>query len=137
MLIPEGYSLGDPVEGVHQVLKTASVGPRDLVVLLSSDANAAGSALAKSGLVVLVIDARQHRYREPPFRVGDAVWTKAHHQTLRLGEIRMDLKDGRVTRALDRKIDLDTAIPGDAELDRWARDAEQEVGQVREDHYGF
>jgi hypothetical protein len=137
MLIPEGYAVGDPVDGVQRVLETANVGPRDLVVLLSSDANGAGSTLAKSGLVDLVIDARQHRYREPPFRVGDAVWVKAHHQTLRLGEIRLDLQEGRVTRALDRKIDLDPAIPGDARLERWAKDAEQEVKRVREAHYGF
>ncbi len=137
LLTPEGYTVSDPVDGVHRVLDAAQAGSRDLVVLLSSDANTAGAVLAKSGLVDLVIDARQHRYREPPFRVGDAVWLKAYHQTLRLGEVRMDLQDGRVTRALDRKVDLDPAITGDTQLERWAKDAQQEVEQVRETHYGF
>lgn len=136
-LIPNGYTLTDPVDGVRQVLAAARARPEDLVVLLSNDAIDASVVLANEGIVDLVIDARQHRYRDPAFRVGDAVWVKAHHQTLRLGELRMDLQAGRIYRALDRKIDLDASVPANAQLDRWARDAEQEVALVRKTQYGF
>lgn len=137
MLLPDGYTMSDAVEGVEAVLEQAEVTPDDLVVLLSSDANTEGTLLAEAGRVDVVVDAQQHRYRDPPFRAGDAVWVKAHHQTLRLGELRMGVQAGRVTWALDRKIDLDAKVPADPALARWAREAEREVGMVRQTRYGM
>jgi 2',3'-cyclic-nucleotide 2'-phosphodiesterase (5'-nucleotidase family) len=137
MLLPAGYTQRDPVEGVKAVLEAAAVQPADFVILLSSESNEAGMVLAEAGLVDVVVDARQHRYRDPPFRAGDAVWVKAHHQTLRLGELRLGLQDGRATWALDRKIDLDTTVPSDPQLARWAREAEREVEFVRQSRYGI
>jgi len=137
MLVPEGYEMTDPVAGVRAALAAADVQPDDLVVLLSSESNAAGTTIAEAGLVDVVIDARQHRYRDPPFRSGDAVWVKAHHQTLRLGELRIRVQDGRASWALDRKIDLDTDIPDDPTLARWAKQAEREVQLVRQTRYGL
>ena len=137
MLVPEGFTMVDPVDGVRAALASAGARPEDLVVLLSSEANTAGTALAEEGLVDVVIDARQHRYRDPPFRAGDAVWVKAHHQTLRLGELRLQVQAGRAARALDRKIDLDDAVPSDPTLARWAKQAEREVQLVRQTRYGL
>jgi hypothetical protein len=137
MLVPEGYTADDPQDAVRRVLAEASVRPEDLVVLLSSEANTVASMLAEEGFADVVIDARQHRYRDPPFRAGDAVWVKAHHQTLRLGELRLRLQAGRASWALDRKIDLDRAIPSDPTLAEWARRAEREVMLSRQKHYGI
>jgi hypothetical protein len=127
----------DPEDGVRAVLASARVQPEDLVVLLSYEANGVGTTLAKAGLVDVVIDANQHRYRDPPFRMGDAVWVKAHYQTMRLGELRLRIQEGRASWALDRKIDLDAEVPSDPTLDKWAKQAERDVAAVRKDAYGF
>jgi hypothetical protein len=137
MFLPEGYEMVDPEDGVRAVLASARVQPEDLVVLLSYEANGVGTTLAKAGLVDVVIDANQHRYRDPPFRMGDAVWVKAHYQTMRLGELRLRIQEGRASWALDRKIDLDAEVPSDPTLDKWAKQAERDVAAVRKDAYGF
>lgn len=96
----------------------------DLVVLLSYQAAGAAKVLAEAGLVDVVIDSDLHRTFEEPFRVGSAVWVRSHFQTMRLGELRLWVDEGQIVRAVDRKIDLDAAIPDstvDAALARQAR----------------
>ncbi len=87
----------------------------DVVILLAYGAPEAARKLAETGLVDVVVDTNLHRDRSAPFRVGEAVWVRSHFQTMRLGELRLELDlDGsgpRVTGALDRKIDLDPGVP--------------------------
>jgi len=87
----------------------------DVVILLAYGAPDAARKLAETGLVDVVVDTNLHRERSNPFRVGEAVWVRSHFQTMRLGELRLDLDlEGpgpRVAGALDRKVDLDRGVP--------------------------
>jgi len=137
LLIPDAYTAIDGEDGVRQLVSAGAWQDDDIVVLLAHGAPVEAAALARDGLVDVVIDAQQHRYRDPLHREADAVWAKSHYQTLRLGELRLGLQDGRAAWALDRKIDLDTAIPADPTLARWARQAEKEAELVRKTVYDF
>ena len=136
-LMPSDYRGRDPEDAVRELVAEGAWDEEDVVVLLAHGAPTAATMLARDGLVDVVIDAQQHRYRDPVHREADAVWAKSHYQTLRLGELRLGLRDGRAAWAVDRKIDLDDAIPSDPTLLRWARQAEKEAEMVRETVYGF
>ena len=137
LLIPDAYTAHHAEDEVRALVEAGVWDQDDVVVLLAHGAPVVAAALARDGLVDIVIDAQQHRYRDPLHREGDAVWAKSHYQTLRLGELRLGLQDGRAVWALDRKIDLDTQIPADPTLSRWARQAEKEAEVVRKTVYGF
>ena len=136
-LMPDAYQAQDPEDAVRQLVADKAWSTEDVVVLLSHGAPTVAAALARDGLVDVVIDAQQHRYRDPLHREADAVWAKSHYQTQRLGELRLGLQAGRAAWAVDRKIDLDDTIPGDPVLARWAQQAEKESARVRKDVYGF
>lgn len=130
-MAPPGSTVGDALDGARAVLTGPEAQSADLVVLLASGLPEVARTLAQEGLVDVVVDAQQHRYRDPPFRESDAVWVKAHHQTMRLGELRVGVGEGRAAWALDRKIDLDEGIVGDPALDKLTRQAEREVALTR------
>jgi hypothetical protein len=46
---------------------------------------------------------------------------------MQLGELRLTVLDGRIVRALDRKIDLDDEIEGNAEDELLAEEARREI----------
>jgi 2',3'-cyclic-nucleotide 2'-phosphodiesterase (5'-nucleotidase family) len=117
-----GFQTSDPVESGRRVL-TELRGGADLVVLLSFQANDAARTLAEEGLVDVVIDTNLHTTFDEPFRVGKAIWLRSHLETMRLGELRLWLEDGRIARALDRKIDLDDRIPSIPEDEALASEA--------------
>ena len=49
---------------------------------------------------------------------------------MRIGELRLSLSGGRVTGAMDRKIDLDAAMPEQSELTAFARQARAELDRL-------
>jgi len=83
----------------------------------------------------VVIDAGGHRELMEPAIVNRAAWVLSHYQTMRVGELRLNLKEGRVLGGLDRKIDLDDTVAGDPVLAQMLLDAEAEVDAVQQKLY--
>lgn len=127
-----GATASDPEDAARAALEGVQA---DLVVLLAWRAPAAARALARDGLVDVVIDADQHRYLDQPHREGGAVWVRASHQTWRVGELRIGLAPAgarpRVAWATDRKIELDDVVPEDPDLRALSRRADDELRALR------
>ena len=121
------YGVEPPGPAVAAVLDQMR-GEVDLVVLTAFQAIDEARAIAqKHPEITVVVDAFGHHESVPPFVVGSAIWVKSHHQTQRLGELRLWIEDGRVVRALDRQVELDPDIPGDKALTDIMVRAHQEI----------
>lgn len=107
----------------------------DVVVLMAYQAPEVAQRLAQKGLVDVVIDTNLHREFSTPFRVGDAIWVRSHIQTMRLGELRLGITDGRVAWAVDRKIDLDDEIPSSRDSLLIAQTARKELDALQRTLY--
>lgn len=105
-----GFTTKDPGRASVEILQALNE-QVDVVVLMAYQVPEVAQRLAQKGLVDVVIDTNLHREFSAPFRVGDAVWVRSHIQTMRLGELRLGITEGRVAWAVDRKIDLDDEIP--------------------------
>ena len=125
--LPEGTSAAEPLRAARPVLE--ALRPQaDVVVLLAYQAPEAARRLAADGLVDVIIDTDRHRERRAPFWQAGAVWVFSHEQTQRAGELRLRLDaEGRVVGAVDRKIDLDPAIPSARGVLTVAQAAQQEI----------
>jgi 2',3'-cyclic-nucleotide 2'-phosphodiesterase (5'-nucleotidase family) len=136
-------AVDDPVTAAGPVIEELARGS-DVVVLLVHGADEAARTLAKAHPALdVVIHTGLHRDLLAPARAGEAVWAFSHYQTMRLGELRLDLGPAKVRKgapagmrvegALDRKIDLDATLAGDPALEaaqaaaRAAVDAEQQT----------
>jgi 2',3'-cyclic-nucleotide 2'-phosphodiesterase (5'-nucleotidase family) len=120
------YVVDDPVEAGRATLRQLRQ-RSDLVVLLSYQAADAARVLAREGLADVVIDTNLHSTFDEPLRVGRALWVRSSLTTMQLGELRLTVLDGRIVRALDRKIDLDDEIEGNAEDELLAEEARREI----------
>jgi 2',3'-cyclic-nucleotide 2'-phosphodiesterase (5'-nucleotidase family) len=114
---PPGTTMADPVEAAGPVLAELA-GKADVVVLLSYQGEAWAQRLAQAHPAVdVVVDANLHRDAVPPATVGRAAWVRSSYETMRAGELRLDLDaQGAVVGARDRKIDLDPDMPGRPDL---------------------
>jgi 2',3'-cyclic-nucleotide 2'-phosphodiesterase (5'-nucleotidase family) len=120
------YVVDDPVEAGRATLRQLRR-QSDLVVLLSYQAADAARTLAREGLADVVVDTNLHSTFDESLRVGRAIWVRSSLTTMQLGELRLTLADGRIVQALDRKIDLDAEIVGNAEDELLADQARREV----------
>lgn len=109
----------------------------DIVILLAFQAPEAAKSLAASGLVDVIIDTNRHITFSPPFRQDGAIWVRSHMQSMRLGELRITFDGDRITHVIDRKIDMDTQIPGRPDLLRIATTARQELDAIAQRLYGL
>ena len=107
----------------------------DIVVLMAYQSAKAAQRFAQRGLVDVVIDTNLHREFYAPFREGDAVWVRSHIQTMRLGELRMGITDGRIDWAVDRKIDLDAEIPSARDAMTLTELAREELDALQRELY--
>ena len=121
-----GYTRTDPLEAA-QVVITQLAAETDFVVLLNNNATAATKKLLKGGQVDVVIETAKHRGFELPFRQSGAIWVRSYDQGLRLGELRLRTSEKHGLTAHDRKIDLDSSMPSQAEMTSLANDAEREL----------
>lgn len=128
------YTVADPMSAAPVVAELAT--RADVVVLLAWQAADAARAIAKEAGVDVVVDAAAHREFVEPARVGDAAWVYAHYETMRVGELRLDVEDGAVVGGLDRKIDLDPDMPDDPALAKLARQARAEIDEAQKALYG-
>lgn len=129
-----GFEIRDPGRAVAGVLETLSKSA-DIVVLLAYQSPEIARRMAARGLVDVVVDTNLHREFYAPFRVGDAVWVRSHIQTMRLGELRLGIEDGRVAWAVDRKIDLDDEIPSSRDSMMLAEMAREELDVLQRELY--
>lgn len=128
------YVVGDPAAAAPVVAELAT--KADVVVLLAWQAADAARAVAQKAGVDVVVDAAAHREFEEPARVGGAAWVYAHYETMRVGELRLDVQDGAVAGGLDRKIDLDPDLPDDPALAKLTRQARAEIDEAQKAMYG-
>jgi hypothetical protein len=90
----------------------------DLVVLLSTGAPELARAVVRQGGVDLVIDAAHHTQVEAPFFVDGALWVRAPDRTSRLGVLALDLENGRIVAARERRVALDAEVGHDPSVHR-------------------
>jgi 2',3'-cyclic-nucleotide 2'-phosphodiesterase (5'-nucleotidase family) len=130
------YTITDPVEAGRAVLEEMK-GEVDVMILLAFQAPEAARVLADEFPELdVVVDAAMHREFYEPFVQNNAVWVRSHYQTMRLGELRLTLDDGRVVEVLDRKIDLDPQVPDEDTLKGMMRDARKELEAAQVDLFG-
>lgn len=131
-----GYSIDPPQTAVATLNELA--GKADVVVLLAYQAPEAAKALATQVPALdVVIDTARHSEFYEPFVMGHAVWVRSHYQTMRLGELRLNLSDGAVRGALDRKIDLDSQLPDDPTLLALQQQARAEIDALQRQVFGY
>ena len=131
-----GFVVEEPEPAARRAVADLRAQGADLVVLLSYAAAETARDLARDGLVDVVIDADRYRERTTPMRVGSAVWVRSHFQTMRLGELRIGVSEGRITWAVERKIDLDGELPERGPEARLVRTARREIDAIQEEIFG-
>jgi 2',3'-cyclic-nucleotide 2'-phosphodiesterase (5'-nucleotidase family) len=130
-----GFTVLDPVKAARPVIEELKQST-DLIVLLVFQAADAAKRLARDGDVDVIIDTNRHRTLDAPFRVSEALWVRSHFQTMRLGELRLGLKEDRITWAIDRKIDLDAVLPDEPNLATISKMARKELRVIERELYG-
>lgn len=109
----------------------------DVLVLLAWDANEAVRTLVKAVPEIdVVIDAGLYTDAMPAVLLRSTLWAFAEYQLVRAGELRLDLEDGRIIGAVDRHVDLDSAVPRSAAITRIERDARAAIDRVQAEMYG-
>lgn len=109
----------------------------DVVILLEYAAADEAKALVKKFPAIdLVIDTEMHRESLDPVRMRSTVWTYANFETMRAGEMRLQLDRGQIRVALDRKIDLDPEVPDDPALLALQRRARTAIDAAQSKIYG-
>ncbi len=130
------YIVEPPLPAAERVLAEME-GQVDMVVLLAFQAIPEARALAQDHPeITVVIDTHHHSESVPPFHVGEATWVKSTHQGRNLGELRLWIEDGGITRALDRKVELDPDIRGTPALDDTMVRAHQEIERKAREIWG-
>lgn len=128
------YTLRDPLSAGDTIEELGK--QVDVLILLSWQATDAAKKLAERYPVIdVVIDANQYRDFVPPVTVGHAVWVFSHYQTMRIGELRLLLKEGAVVGAVDRKVDMDPEIPDEPRLASFLRQAKTEIDVLQRQLY--
>lgn len=88
----------------------------DVVVLLSWHADELAATIARKVDVDVIVDANLHREQAPARPVGHAWRVDSYFETMRLGELRLDLEGGQIVGGVDRQIDLDPTLGDDPGL---------------------
>lgn len=100
----------------------------DIIILIAwQTPSEARRIVEKHPEIDLVVDTYLHRETSTLFTVGETLWVKAAFEFQRLGELRLWVNNGRVETALDRQIDMDPEIPGDASLLELSREAREAI----------
>lgn len=134
-------TLSDPVYPIQDPMTAGPIieelGKQvEVLVLLSWEATDAAKKLAERYPEIdVVIDANQYREFMAPAPIGHSVWVFSHYQTMRLGELRLKLDHGSIIGAVDRKIDMDPAMPAEDKLDTMLRQARGEIDLLQRQLY--
>ena len=135
-LLPERFSLLDPVESLSELLPELAQ-KADLVVVLGFELSREEQhAIAGRGDVDVFIEASGYLEQWEPFVKGRTVWLRSHLETQRLGELRIKVGPEGIQSALDRKVDLDKAIPEPGSMSRISRTARKAIDQVQVELFG-
>lgn len=133
------FEITDPVIAAIQTLTDLRANS-DVLVLLAYDAPAAAKSIAAQiPDLDVIVDTRQNRQHGAPIRIGDTLWVKSHYQTMRLGELRLnvDLKTGKTELIVDRKIDMDPAIADAPDLKKRMKAARIEIDALQSELFGL
>ena len=133
------FQIQEPVKAATEALNSMRE-QSDVLVLLMYDAPEAAKAIAAQVPDLdVIIDTRQNRQHSPPIRIGETLWVKSHYQTMRLGELRLNVDPDNNTVALvvDRKIDMDPAIGDDSSLKKRMKAARTEIDVLQSELFGL
>ncbi len=125
----------DPVAALSAVLPDLEA-RSDLVVVLAHGMGRQARDLLGAGHIDVLIEAGEFRSRWEPFLEGDTVWVRSHYQTVRLGELRLWVDEGRITAVRDRQIDLDAAIRSAPRLRTLSRQAREAIDAAQRAVFG-
>jgi 2',3'-cyclic-nucleotide 2'-phosphodiesterase (5'-nucleotidase family) len=133
------FKIKDPIEAAVEELRGMR-GESDVLVLLVYDAPEAAKAIATQVPDLdVIVDTRQNRQHTSPIRIGETIWVKSHYQTMRLGELRLNVDPNRkeVVLVVDRKIDMDPAIRDEASLKKRMKAARIEIDTLQSELFGL
>lgn len=114
----EEARLTPPVEALEALLPTLP--EVDLVVVLASRVDDA-TAIARLPGVDLLIEADDFLGHSPAVVEGEAVWVRTAPEGRRLTAVHLELGEAGPTRAVERRVRLDPAVPARADLRRLER----------------
>lgn len=118
-LRPTGTTVQTPVAAVRDLLP--ELADHDLVVVLAYDVPKEVAAIASLPGVDVVIEAAGYTERWPPLAMGDAVWVRSRDLGAEVGELRLWVDDGKVTRAEDRRATIGPDVPKRPRIERLER----------------
>lgn len=129
------YSVADPASAGAVI--DALAAESDVIVLLAQGAtDAARDLAAHHPAIDLVVDAAMHHEHSDPALLGNTAWTAANYQTMRMGEVRLRLREGVVTGGLAREIDLDPEVPDEPKMLALQKEARAELDRAQQALYG-
>lgn len=133
------FRIEDPVKSAVNVLNELKKSADILVLLTYDTPDEIKRIVAEVPELDVIIDTRQNRIETPPIQIGDSIWVKSHYQTMRLGELRLQVGDKKQTARLvvDRKIDLDSEIPDDPSLNELMNNARAEINAIQSTLFGL
>ena len=127
---PEHYRFDDPVERLRGVV-TALQPQVDLVLVLGYGLGRLAPAIAEVEGVDVLIEGDRHHARYPLSLQSDTLWLRSRYETQTLGELRLWVDAGAVTRAHERTISLDEQVAGDPALKALLEQADKGVTGAR------
>ncbi len=117
---PLGFGFTAPADAIEALLPTLRA-EADVVVVLAFGLGPDAKRVAALPGVDVLIEADGFGPRMEAFSRGEMLWARANAQTETLGELRLEVAEGRVIRAVDRAIDLDPSLASRADLARATR----------------
>lgn len=132
---PKGWTYLDELAALREVLPRMQA-EADLVVVMAYHPGRKATPIAELPGIDVLIEAGEFEEGYAPALEGETVWVRSHVQTMRLGELRLVVRDGRVIAAVDRKIDLDDAIPSDPRIAAMTKDARAEIDAAQQALFG-
>jgi 2',3'-cyclic-nucleotide 2'-phosphodiesterase (5'-nucleotidase family) len=133
------FEIRSPVKAAVEVLNGMRE-QSDVLVLLVYDAPEAAKAIATQVPDLdVIIDTRQNRQHSAPIRIGETLWVKSHYQTMRLGELRLNIDPSthEVALVVDRKIDMDPAIRDEPSLKNHMKAARIKIDALQSELFGL
>lgn len=121
-MLPDDFQVQDPVEALEALIPVMR-DESDLVVVLVYDLKRETRRVAALDGVDVIVEAGGFHTGHDPHLVDGTVWVRSDYETQALGELRLEVSDGAITGALDRKVDLDKAVPLDGRVKRLAKEA--------------
>ncbi|MBT3220003.1 MAG: hypothetical protein HN348_13015 [Proteobacteria bacterium] len=133
---PEGVQFLEPMAALDEVIPQMRA-EADIVVVLAFEPQRQTNSIVGRDDIDVFIEGGQHRNHFEPIVRGRTIWVRSRYQTMRMGELRLWIEDSLITKAIDRKIDLDDQVSSTRALLRLTRAQSKELDSIRQDLFGL